>query len=71
MSRLNKPDSLSLSLLTEMLHPSDHLCGPPLDLLEQVHVGLVLVTPELYTLLQVRSLKSRVKELREVDCLVF
>ena len=34
-----------------MLQPSDHLCGPPLDSLQQVHVLLMLGAPELNTVL--------------------
>ncbi|KAK4823325.1 LOW QUALITY PROTEIN: hypothetical protein QYF61_000927 [Mycteria americana] len=56
-SRLNNPNSLSLSL--EVLQPLDHFCGPPLDLLQQLHVLLVLRAPELDTVLQVRSHQSR------------
>jgi len=41
----------------EVLQPSDHLCGPPLDLLQQLHVLPVLGTPELNTVLQVGSHK--------------
>ncbi|KAK4823197.1 hypothetical protein QYF61_027206 [Mycteria americana] len=36
----------------EGFHSSDHFCGPPLDLLQQVHVLLVLRTPELDAALQ-------------------
>ncbi|KAK4822567.1 LOW QUALITY PROTEIN: hypothetical protein QYF61_016136 [Mycteria americana] len=36
----------------EVFQPSDHFCGPPLDLLQQVHVCLVLRTPELDAVLQ-------------------
>ena len=48
-------------LIGEVLQPSDHFCGPPLDLLQQVHVFLVLRTPELNAVLQVRSHQSRVE----------
>ncbi|KAK4827482.1 hypothetical protein QYF61_018782, partial [Mycteria americana] len=34
-------------LLREVFHPSDHFCGPPLDLLQQVPVFTVLRAPEL------------------------
>ncbi|KAK4831893.1 LOW QUALITY PROTEIN: hypothetical protein QYF61_020040 [Mycteria americana] len=34
-------------LIGEVLHPSDHFHGPPLDSLQQLHVLLVLRTPEL------------------------
>ncbi|KAK4818403.1 hypothetical protein QYF61_012324 [Mycteria americana] len=39
-------------LIGEVLQPSDHFCGPPLDLLQQVHVFPVLRAPELDTALQ-------------------
>ncbi|KAK4817891.1 hypothetical protein QYF61_002060 [Mycteria americana] len=45
----------------EVLQPSDHFCGPPLDLLQQLHVPLVLRAPELDAVLQVRSHQSRVE----------
>jgi len=44
-----------------VLQPSDHLCGPPLDPLQQLHVLLVLRAPELDAGLQVGSLQSRVE----------
>ncbi|KAK4815348.1 hypothetical protein QYF61_000180 [Mycteria americana] len=40
------------SILREVFQPSDHFCGPPLDLLQQVHVFLVLGMPELDAILQ-------------------
>jgi len=46
-------------LIEEALHPSDDFCGPPLDLLQQVRVLLVLRASELDTGLQVRSHQSR------------
>ncbi|KAK4822001.1 hypothetical protein QYF61_006615, partial [Mycteria americana] len=36
----------------EVFHPSDHFCGSPLDLLQQVHVFPVLRAPELDAVLQ-------------------
>ena len=42
-------------ILGEVFHPSDYFCGPPLDLLQQVHVFLVLRAPELDARLQVGS----------------
>ncbi|KAK4822002.1 hypothetical protein QYF61_006616 [Mycteria americana] len=39
-------------LIGELLQPSDHLRGPPLDLLQQVHVLLMLGAPELNAVLQ-------------------
>jgi len=45
---------LSQPVLTgEVLQPSDHFCGPPLDTLQQVHVLLMLGAPELNAVLQV------------------
>ncbi|KAK4830385.1 hypothetical protein QYF61_010612 [Mycteria americana] len=43
----------------EVFHPSDHFHGPPLDLLQQVHVFPALRTPGLDTVLQVGSHQSR------------
>ncbi|KAK4808881.1 hypothetical protein QYF61_007996 [Mycteria americana] len=45
----------------EVLQPSDHLHGPPLDLLQQVHVLLMLGAPQVDAVLQVGSHKSGVK----------
>jgi len=41
-----------------VLHPSDHLCGPALDQLQQVHVLLVLGAPEPDAGFQVKSHQS-------------
>ncbi|PKU45367.1 hypothetical protein llap_4311 [Limosa lapponica baueri] len=52
---LLQDEKLQLSqpvLLGDMLQPSDHLCGPPLDLFQQVHVLLMLGAPELDAVLQ-------------------
>ncbi|KAK4819021.1 hypothetical protein QYF61_024137 [Mycteria americana] len=54
--QLSQPFSIG-----EVFHPSDHSCGPPLDLLQQVHVFPVLRTPELDAVLQVGSHQSRVE----------
>ncbi|KAK4824075.1 hypothetical protein QYF61_010586, partial [Mycteria americana] len=51
-SRLNNPNSLSLSFTGEVFQPSDNFHGPPLDPLQQVHVFPVLRAPELDTVLQ-------------------
>ncbi|KAK4814100.1 hypothetical protein QYF61_008195 [Mycteria americana] len=48
-------------LVGEVLQPLDHFHGPPLDLLQQLHVLLVLRAPELDAVLQVRSHQSRVE----------
>ncbi|KAK4825848.1 hypothetical protein QYF61_003099 [Mycteria americana] len=48
-----KPPQLSQPVLTgEVFCTSNHFCGPPLDLLQQLHVFPVLRTPELDTVLQ-------------------
>ncbi|KAK4808555.1 hypothetical protein QYF61_009858 [Mycteria americana] len=46
-------------LVGEVLQPSDHFCGPPLDPLQQLHVLLVLRAPELDAVLQLWSHQSR------------
>ncbi|KAK4824151.1 hypothetical protein QYF61_011229 [Mycteria americana] len=46
-------------LVGEVFQPSDHFHGPPLDLLQQVHVFCVLRAPELDAGLQVGSHQSR------------
>jgi len=48
-------------LVGEVLQPSDHLRGPPLDLLQHIHVLLMLGAPELDAGLQVGSQESGVK----------
>jgi len=48
------------ALVVEVLQPSDHLHGPPIDPLLQLQVVLVLVTPELDTVLQAGSHQSSV-----------
>ena len=58
LSRLNSPNSQPF-LTAEVLQPSDHLCGPPLAPLQQVHVCPVLGAPELGAGLQVGSHQSR------------
>ena len=42
-----------------MFLPLHHFCGPPLDVLQQVHVSLVLRTPHLDTLLHLRPHQHR------------
>jgi len=44
-----------------VFQPSVHLRGPPLEPLQHIHVLLMLETPELDVVLQVRSHKSGVK----------
>ena len=57
MATIRSPQSLLLAeqaqlfhpfCTGEVFHPSDHFCSPPLDLLQQVLVFLVLKTPELH-----------------------
>ena len=43
------------------MQPSDHLCGPSLDALQQLHVFLGLGTPELDAVLQVGCQESGVE----------
>ncbi|PKU38867.1 phospholipase a1 member hypothetical protein [Limosa lapponica baueri] len=45
-------------LIGEVLQPSDHFCGPPVDLLQNVHVLPVLRPPELDAVLQMRKRRS-------------
>ena len=53
---------LSQPVLTgEVLQTSDHLCGPPLDPLQQLYVLFVFRAPDLDAVLHLESLKSRVK----------
>jgi len=56
--RLNKPSSLSLSSLERC---SDHLHGPFLDALQQLHIFLVLDAPDLDAVLQVRPHEGRIE----------
>ncbi|KAK4829425.1 hypothetical protein QYF61_004300 [Mycteria americana] len=48
-------------LMGEVFQPSDHFCGPPLDLFQQVHVFPVLRTPEVDAILQVGSHQNGVE----------
>ncbi|KAK4810704.1 hypothetical protein QYF61_007678 [Mycteria americana] len=57
---------LSMTSCGEVLQPPDHLRGPPLDPLEQVHVFLVLGTPELDAVLHVQDLAFGLVELHEL-----
>jgi len=45
-------------LIGEVLHPSHHFCGPPLDPLQQLHVFPMLRAPELDFLLVFIHLSS-------------
>jgi len=51
-SKLNQVSSLSLFFIGEDLQPSDHLSGPPLDLLQQQRDFLVLEDLGLSAVLQ-------------------
>ena len=42
----------------EVLQPSDHLHGPPLEPLQQLHVFLVLGALDLDTVVQMRTVTS-------------
>ncbi|KAK4817066.1 hypothetical protein QYF61_027095 [Mycteria americana] len=59
-NRAEQPQLSQPVLIGEVFHPSDHFCGPPLDLL-LVHVLPVLSTPELDAVLQVGSRQSKVE----------
>jgi len=47
--------------LGEVLQPSDRLCGPPLNPLQQLHVFLVLEAPGLNTALRVGPNEGRIE----------
>uniref|UniRef100_A0A8V5HH54 DDB1- and CUL4-associated factor 1 n=1 Tax=Melopsittacus undulatus TaxID=13146 RepID=A0A8V5HH54_MELUD len=57
-SRLNSPFSQPV-FVWKVLQPPYHSHASPLDLFQQFHVLLVLGTPELHTVFQARSHKSR------------
>ncbi|KAK4824658.1 hypothetical protein QYF61_017031 [Mycteria americana] len=61
LRRAEQPQLSQPVLVGEVLQPSDHFCGPPLDPLQQLHVLLVLRAPELDAVLQVGSQQSRVE----------
>ena len=46
-------------LIGEVFHPMDHICNPPLDVLQQIHVSPVQRTPLVDVVLQVRSHQCR------------
>jgi len=46
--------------IREVLQPSSHLCGPPMDSLQQLHVLLVLGDSRTDTVLQV-GVESRIE----------
>lgn len=49
-------------LIGEVIQLPDNFCGPPLDLLSEVHAFPSLKTPELDTILQVGSHETGVEE---------
>ena len=56
-----QPQLSQPALIREILQSSGHFRGPPLDLLQHIHVLLMWGAPELETVLQVGSHESRVK----------
>ena len=48
-------------LVGEMLQPSDHLSGPPLEPLQELHILPVVGVPDLDAVLQMGPHKSRVE----------
>jgi len=62
-SMLNKPGPLSQHFIGVGLQPSDHFQGPPLDLLQQLHVFLMLRAPSLDTVLQMAEQKVTITSL--------
>ena len=55
-------------LVEEVLQPSDHLRVPPLDVIQQVRVLLVLRAPEMDAVLQAVSHESRRAESPPLTC---
>ncbi|GAB0204266.1 hypothetical protein GRJ2_002892200 [Grus japonensis] len=53
-SQAEEPQLSQPVLIGKVLQPSDQLCGPPLDSLQQLHVSPLLGPPELDTVLQYR-----------------
>lgn len=51
-----------------VLQPADHLHGPPLDLLQQIHDFHVLGNPDLDTVLHVGSHEDRVEWDNHLSC---
>ena len=47
--------------IVDVIQPSEHPHGPPLDVLQQLHILLVFWAPELDAVLQVESHESRVE----------
>ena len=59
-SKINKTSSLPV-FIWEVLQSSDHLCAPPLDLVQQLHIFPVLGAPGLDAVLHVGPHKGRVE----------
>ena len=60
-SSLNKPSSLNLNHTRDVLQPFDHLCGPPLDLYQQLCIIPVLEATFLDTVVQMGTHKDRIE----------
>ena len=54
-----QPQLFQLFLVGEVFHPLNHFCGPPQDMLQQVHDYSVLMTPHPDAVLQVRPHQHR------------
>jgi len=50
-------------LIGELLQPSDHLSGPPLDLFQEFHIFLVLGAPSFNIVLQIKAKEIKKKYL--------
>jgi len=55
LPQVEQPQLSHLVLTEEVFHPLDHFRGPPLGMIQQVHVSPVLRTPRLDAVLQVIS----------------
>jgi len=55
-------------LIADLLQPSAYFYGPPMDLLQQVHVLLVLRPPELDAGLEISPEQSRGAESPPLTC---
>ena len=63
-----QPHLSELVLIGEVVQPSDHLHGSPLDPLQHIHVLLMMRAPELDAELQVRSHESEGAESPPLPC---
>ena len=66
--QVEEPQLSQPVLIVEVLQLSDHPCGPPLDLLQQLHLLPTLGSPELDAVLQVASHKSRLEGQNHLAC---